>query len=112
MLNGIDADEATRKLQYVRPGEPGHEEYEAAYKNIALQFELYLHSVYLEQFPVEIADIVYQKAYEDGHASGYSEIETWYQEEAEFLRKVFRTLTAYGNDDLTAVIEALKFSAK
>lgn len=37
----------------MRPGEPGHEEYEAAYKNIALQFELYLHSVYLEQFPVE-----------------------------------------------------------
>lgn len=53
MLNGIGADEVTRKLQYVRPGEPGHEEYEAAYKNIALQFELYLHSVYLEQFPVE-----------------------------------------------------------
>lgn len=47
-----------------------------------------------------------------GNASGYSEIETWYQEEADFLRKVFRTLTAYGNDDLMTVIEALKFSAK
>lgn len=52
------------------------------------QWKEWLHDVYADGFSTQAADVIYAKAWEDGHSSGYREVEMWYQELSDLVTKI------------------------
>ncbi|MFE6967209.1 hypothetical protein ACFVAJ_19145 [Agromyces sp. NPDC057679] len=62
--------------------------YRQSEANIKLHFADDLRDAYAEDLPEAVAPIIFERAWEDGHSSGYSEVESQYVDLAEFARKV------------------------
>lgn len=92
MIIAETTDTAVRALPYVSYGKPGRDEYDNAYNELIASFRTQLHQEYLPGFPSEVADLVWGKAYSDGHSSGFYEIENCYNDEADLVKSVLKAL--------------------
>jgi len=58
---------------------------------ITEQFREWLASEYGSGFTPETQALVWQRAWSDGHHAGYTEVERYYEEQAEFIAEVLST---------------------
>lgn len=90
-MNATEATEAHEKLPYpVGKGEKARaarEEYHEQLSEISGQFRDWLAQEYASDLPVGVQSLIFGKAWESGHSSGYYEIQGHYQEYADFARE-------------------------
>lgn len=90
-MNTDQIEAATTKLYSTGlKGQPSVARVERDRQNAENQaaWRSWLHREYLNGFGRETADAVYRKAWEDGHSSGYREVEMHYQELADIVKTV------------------------
>ena len=98
MMNAEEATLAQKALTYpLRSEFPDMESYKAAREEhgeevseITGQFRDWLEFEYAGSFPTQVQDLIFHKAWEDGHSSGYFEVEGFYEDYADFAEKVRR----------------------
>jgi hypothetical protein len=97
MLNAHEADAAVRALPRasalpVKEREPVREANKVAEKEITAQFRQWLAAEYPEDsntvWNSAIHDILWEKAWADGHHAGYHEVENQYEQLASFLVQI------------------------
>lgn len=97
----MDANEITaadNALDYpFRTNFPDVESYNAARvvyytekSALETQFRHWLAEEYASFFPASVQDLIWGKAWADGHSSGYGDVEHHYQELAQFAEEVIR----------------------
>lgn len=70
-------------------------EYRQSYRDLENQWALWLADEHLDNgVPIEVADALYRQAWEDGHSSGYNEVENRYQELANLVNLAVRAARA------------------
>lgn len=68
-----------------------HRAYNEAVCNINGEFRDWLASTYASDLPAEVQARIWGKSWEDGHASGYNEVEGHYNDNSDFARFVFNS---------------------
>lgn len=94
MLSRIEAEDAYDALKY--PGRKdrfAYDAYQAEIKAIELQFRFWLEAEYASGLPTILLDEIWDQAWSDGHSSGYHEVENYYEDRAEFVRKIKKALS-------------------
>ena len=95
MLNAQEASDAVNALTYPSgitdrdERVAAHRAYNEAVGNITGEFKAYLADTYASGLPATVQDRIFGKSWEDGHSSGYSEIENHYIDNADFAEFVF-----------------------
>lgn len=94
MMTAAEATLAQKNLTYLVPGTAiAREEYGEELSEITGQFRDWLGNEYASEYPENVQGAIFGKAWEYGHSSGYFEVESYYQELAEFaetLRLAFQ----------------------
>ncbi len=75
MLNVAEAEAATKALNYGTPHSPEREAYRIGTAHIKNEFLAYIKDEYGYGHSEEIANRITEKAWEDGHASGFYSVE-------------------------------------
>lgn len=89
MLNAMEANEAMRDLNKSDARQQMEtSDYLTQQGRIASKFSEYLADAYLPGFPQSAANEVFGKAWADGHAHGFSEIESEYAGLADLIVSV------------------------
>lgn len=93
MKNAQEAWDAQRALGPLLKGTKEEREAERARRSVATQaimeeFKQYLHVEHGVNLNEKQHNIVYSKAWADGHSAGYSEVEHHYIELADFAREI------------------------
>lgn len=83
---GQIASDAYNALDYIRPNEPGHDDYAEAISRINNDFSEGLRAHYAPDFTLAQGLLIYSQAYQAGHSNGYTEVESEYQDITEFIR--------------------------
>lgn len=85
------AEQSTEENQWVARGQvmtPERAAYEKREAEIKGEFEAELADEYLSGYPKNVADAVFNRAWANGHASGYQDVEGHYMELAELVEIV------------------------
>lgn len=92
------ANAATAENVYPRRGAENYAEAYAAYRarsgEIHVQFKATLAVEYLPGVPVAASDLVFARAWADGHSDGHSQVEWMYSDLADLVLAVHKALTA------------------
>lgn len=88
MLSTVDLHNATSSLTY---GDTVTERqnYRAQVRDLETQWQEWLHEEYASFLSSQSANEIYVQAWENGHASGYSEVESIYVDLASFVQRIF-----------------------
>lgn len=93
-MNALEAEAAVREIPYPEGWVNKEEyyrlrlEYNGAVGEVIEKFRDWLGDKYASEFPKEVQDLIYGKAWEDGHAHGLSEVESHYIDTVDFVEKV------------------------
>lgn len=99
MLNANEAIAAVDALTYpsgIKDRDErvaAHAEYNAATSRITGEFREWLANEYAPTMPASVQNKIWGKAWEDGHAYGYREVENHYMDLAEFAEFAFNAGT-------------------
>jgi len=85
MMIGIEADQASRSLSDLYYSD--RDEYRRQQADIKAQFTEAMHCQ-TEDLPEAVRTLMFQKAWDDGHAGGYHEVQNHFEELEDFVRKV------------------------
>lgn len=55
---------------------------------LILQWKEWLQNQYADGFSTQAADVIYNKAWMEGHSDGYHNVESWYQELVEMVTQI------------------------
>ncbi len=92
MLTTVELREAANELVYPSARDADLPAQRVAYYNqlekLEIRWKEWLHEEYAPKLSTQAAAVLYTKAYQDGHASGYEEIENEYAELASLINKV------------------------
>ncbi len=93
-MNSKEATEAVNAIVFDMTGDTRAErmkakaDYHKAVAEIEIAFRDWLYGEYAYDLPVEVQARVWSKAWENGHAYGYSSVENEFMELAEFAQTV------------------------
>lgn len=79
-------NQAVRALPFVARGQEGRAEYDDAYGDLQDQFKDALYETYGEGLNRAQHERAYSLAYQEGHASGWHDIQNYYIDYADFAR--------------------------
>jgi hypothetical protein len=93
MLNSIEAREAIQALDYPGRGRSpeamaAYAEYQAQHAAIEAEWREYLRAEYAPDLAPSVESSLFSLAWEHGHASGYSDVENYYQDFAHFADEI------------------------
>jgi hypothetical protein len=88
-IDALDATNYPRDITNRDERLAAHRAYNEAVGKIVGEFKAYLADTYASSLPTAVQDRIWSKAWEDGHASGYSEIENHYIDNADFAEFAF-----------------------
>lgn len=80
-----DLNEAIARLDYKALGRAA---WRAEVRRLEGEWAATLATLYLDGWPSAVIALVYERAWEDGHANGYAEVEGRYQDLAELIEAV------------------------
>lgn len=91
-MNAQQAADAVKALPYPKSGDYDTKEewqaarraYQESWGKVTQEFAEYLAATYAPWLVKQTQDMIWRKAWEDGHSSGYSEVENYYMDLASF----------------------------
>jgi hypothetical protein len=90
VLDGNEAWEAISNLEYVSYGKPGYDEYQSAKSEIESAWKETMLNNDGFGLSAKAQEAVFEEAWEQGHSSGYSEVEVYFSELANLARNAIR----------------------
>ena len=88
MMNGTEANQAERELIYGKPNSPERAHYYTERKRIVEEFKAFLFKEEAFHLTPAVQQLVWAKAWNEGHSEGYGRIEDVFTEYCDFIDSV------------------------
>lgn len=97
-MNSTEVEQAIKDLTYPRPTDFNDKadwriaqtEYRVEEKALEQQWKAWLIEEYAFDFSEKVQEEIFRRAWDDGHSSGYHNVENYFQEYADFANMVLQ----------------------